>query len=132
MLGRLILPRIRATQGARHVNRETNALAQLMAVIENRQRHPSPNSYTTKLLEGGLERMGAKVMEEASEAVEAAGEAGEEGRAHLIHEAADLVYHLLVMLASRQVTWRDVELELESRFGISGLEEKASRRPESE
>jgi phosphoribosyl-ATP pyrophosphohydrolase len=100
-----------------------------MAVIEDRRRRPSEKSYTTKLLEGGLERMGAKLTEEAAETIEAAGETDAAGREHLIHEAADLVYHLLVLLASRDVTLGDVESELARRFGVSGLEEKASRIP---
>jgi phosphoribosyl-ATP pyrophosphohydrolase len=98
-----------------------------MAVIEDRRRHPSEKSYTTKLFRGGLQRMGAKLTEEAAETVEAAGETDAAGRAHLIHEAADLVYHLLVLLASRDVKLGDVELELARRFGVSGLAEKASR-----
>jgi len=68
-----------------------------------------------------------KVIEEAAEVVEAAGEAGDEGRQHLVCEAADLLYHLLVMLAHRDVRLEEVEAELARRFGISGLEEKASR-----
>ncbi len=102
-------------------------LDQLMAVIEDRKANPSQRSYTCTLLAGGVAKMGEKVMEEAGEAVEAAGEAGEEGRQHLVHEAADVVFHLLVMLAHRDVRWQDVESELRRRFGISGLDEKASR-----
>ena len=52
---------------------------------------------------------------------------GDAGRAHLTHEAADLIYHLFVMLAARDVALDDVEAELARRFGVSGLDEKASR-----
>ncbi len=59
--------------------------------------------------------------------IEAAGESGPAGQEHLVREAADLVYHLLVMLALRDVPLADVEAELARRFGISGLDEKESR-----
>jgi phosphoribosyl-ATP pyrophosphohydrolase len=100
---------------------------QLMSVIEDRKAHPPERSYTTRLFAGGVEKIGGKVTEEAAELVEAADEAGEEGRQHLVHEAADLIYHLLVMLAHRDVGLAEIEEELARRFGISGLDEKASR-----
>jgi phosphoribosyl-ATP pyrophosphohydrolase len=88
-------------------------------------------SYTAKLLKGGMEKIGPKVAEEAAEVVEAAGEPGEDGRQHTIREAADVIYHLLVLLAARDVKLSEVESELARRFGMSGLKEKASRGPKS-
>lgn len=102
-------------------------LAQLMAVIEHRKRNPPAKSYTTTLFAGGVEKIGGKIMEEAAEVVEAAGESGAEGRQHLIYEAGDLIYHLFVMLGHREVRLDEVEAELARRFGISGIDEKASR-----
>lgn len=102
-------------------------LHKLMEVVRQRREAPSPQSYTCRLFEGGVAMIGAKVTEEAAEVVEAAAEPGDEGRRHLIREAADLTYHLLVLLAARDATLQDVEGELASRFGISGLEEKAGR-----
>jgi phosphoribosyl-ATP pyrophosphohydrolase len=110
------------------LNDAATILARLMAVILERKAQPSEKSYTSKLLAGGVPKIGEKIIEEAAEVVEAAGEAGEEGRQHLVREAADLVYHLLVMLAHRDVRLEDVEAELARRFGISGLDEKASRK----
>jgi phosphoribosyl-ATP pyrophosphohydrolase len=104
-----------------------SVLARLMAVIEDRKANPSERSYTAKLLAGGIGAIGAKIVEEAGEVEEAAGELEDSGRKHLIHEAADLIYHLFVMLAYRDVTLADVEAELVRRFNISGLDEKASR-----
>lgn len=101
----------------------------LMAVIENRKRQAADNSYTRRLLSGGVPKIGEKIVEEAGEVVEAAGEPGEAGRQHLVREAADLVYHLFVLLACRDTPLADVEAELARRFGISGLDEKASRQP---
>jgi phosphoribosyl-ATP pyrophosphohydrolase len=101
-----------------------------MAVIANRQANPSEKSYTNKLLAGGVAKIGAKITEEAGEVVEAAGEPGEPGRQHLIYEAADLTYHLFVLLAHQNVKLAEVEAELARRFGVSGLDEKASRGQE--
>jgi phosphoribosyl-ATP pyrophosphohydrolase len=102
-------------------------LSQLMAVIEDRKRNPPPRSYTTSLFQGGVQKIGEKIREEAAEVVEAAGEPDAAGRAHLIQEAGDLLYHLLVLLAHREATLADVEAVLASRFGVSGLDEKESR-----
>ena len=100
-----------------------SVLAQLMATIEDRKANPSEKSYTSKLLAGGVGAIGAKIVEEAAEV----GELDGWNRKHLIHEAADLIYHLFVMLAYRDIPLADVEAELAGRFGISGLDEKASR-----
>src|SRR5688500_2855757 len=113
-------------------NDAATILARLAAVIEDRKAQPSEKSYTSKLLAGGVAKIGEKIGEEAAEVVEAAGEAGEDGRQHLVREAGDLIYHLLVMLAHREVRLEEVEAELARRFGISGLEEKASRTQEQQ
>jgi phosphoribosyl-ATP pyrophosphohydrolase len=98
-----------------------------MAVIEDRKANPSDKSYTNRLLDGGIAKIGPKVTEEAAEVVEAAAEPGDEGRAHTVREAADLVYHLFVLLGVRDIPLAEVEAELARRFGISGLDEKAAR-----
>jgi phosphoribosyl-ATP pyrophosphohydrolase len=109
------------------MNRSQTILAELMAVIEDRKLHPRENSYTAKLFSAGLEKIGAKIVEEAAEVVEAAAEPGEPGKTHTIHEAADLIYHLFVLLGHREISLSEVEAELARRFGISGLDEKKSR-----
>lgn len=107
---------------------EPPVFQRLMAVIEDRRANPPARSYTTSLFQGGVAKIGGKVLEEAREVVEAAGEAGEEGRQHLIRESADLIYHLFVMLGCRDVRLAEVEAELASRAGVSGLDEKAGRK----
>ncbi|MBI3839326.1 MAG: phosphoribosyl-ATP diphosphatase [Planctomycetia bacterium] len=102
-------------------------LARLMTVIEDRKAKPSEKSYTNRLLAGGVEKIGAKIVEEAAEVVAAAAEPGPDGRTHTIYEAADVVYHLFVLLGYRDISLAEVEAELARRFGISGLDEKASR-----
>ena len=109
------------------MSEQPTVLERLLAVIRDRQVHPSERSYTTTLLAGGVEKIGAKIVEEAAEVVEAAAEKGTAGQQHLIHEAADLVYHLLVLLRWADVGWQQVEAELARRFGVSGLDEKAAR-----
>ena len=104
-----------------------DVLQRLMAVIIDRKANPPERSYTTALFAGGVEKIGAKLLEEAEETVEAANEPGPEGQAHLVREAADLIYHLLVLLAQRDASLEQVEQILAARFGISGLDEKESR-----
>jgi phosphoribosyl-ATP pyrophosphohydrolase len=103
-------------------------LTKLERTIASRAAKPNPKSYTSKLLAGGVAMIGAKVTEEAAEVVEAAGEPGDAGREHFVREVGDLVYHLLVLMQHRSTTLADLETELARRFGVSGIEEKASRK----
>jgi phosphoribosyl-ATP pyrophosphohydrolase len=82
-------------------------------------------SYTAKLLRDGVDRCARKFGEEAVELVVSAVSRDTEG---ITSEAADVLYHLLVLLRSTDITLSDVMTELERRTGQSGLEEKASRR----
>jgi phosphoribosyl-ATP pyrophosphohydrolase len=108
--------------------RNLRPIDELEQTILARQAATGERSYTAQLLTGGVEIIGGKVLEEATEVVEAAGEPGDEGREHTIREAGDLVYHLLVLLAARGVSLSEVEAELARRAGVSGLDEKASRK----
>ena len=99
---------------------EMSILAQLMDRIEDRKQKRPFGSYTVTLLDGGVDRIGAKIVEEAAEVVEAA-EAQRPGmRQEVIHEAADLIYHLFVLLAHCDVTLDDVEAELSRRYTAHG------------
>jgi len=95
-----------------------------VGVIASRKADPSARSYTTRLLASGPEGAGAKVTEEAEELVRAAREETDD---RVVAEAADLMYHTLVLLACRDVPFDLVEAELARRFGVSGLDEKAAR-----
>lgn len=101
-----------------------DVLQRLATTIHARRAESAAKSYTRQLLDAGPERCAKKLGEEATETVIAA--LGAEPHA-LAREAADLVYHLLVLLECRQVAWRDVLIELEARMGTSGLAEKAAR-----
>jgi phosphoribosyl-ATP pyrophosphohydrolase len=107
---------------------EPSIVSKLMDVIaERKARPPGGRSYVVSLLQGGVPKIGAKITEEAAEVVAAADEPGDDGRAHLVHEVADLLFHTLVLLGHRDIPWADVEAELARRFGVSGIEEKESR-----
>ena len=99
-------------------------LEELERVVTARKDDPSVRSYTSRLLAGGVPAIGAKVTEEAGELVAAADHETDD---RVVSEAADLVYHMLVLLACRGVGLSQVEDELARRFGISGLDEKAAR-----
>lgn len=102
-----------------------NALDKLAATIQDRRSADPDKSWTAQLLAQGPEKAAEKFGEEAREAI---AEAIKGDRAALAHEAADVLYHLLVMLAARDVTLADVLDELARREGVSGLEEKAARK----
>jgi phosphoribosyl-ATP pyrophosphohydrolase len=106
----------------------TRPLDELERTIAERVATPSSKSYTTQLVNGGVEAIGAKIVEEAMEVVEAAGEAGDAGREHFIREVGDLIYHVMVLIRQQNCSFNDVETELARRAGVSGLEEKASRK----
>lgn len=101
-----------------------NALDRLAATILARKGADPAGSWTAKLLALGPEKCAEKFGEEAVEAII---EAVKGDRDRLTAEAADVVYHLLVMLAARDVTLGDVLAELERREGVSGVVEKAGR-----
>ena len=87
-------------------------LDELFETILDRQANPHPGSYTAKLLNAGEDEVLKKVGEEAMEVILAAKGQGNE---RLVSEVADLLYHLLVLLAARNLTLADVETELVQR-----------------
>ena len=99
-------------------------LKNLAATIKARRGAASDTSYTRKLLDAGPETCAKKLGEEATETIIAALVQTDDD---LTSEAADLLYHLLVLLESRMVDFDDVLKKLEQREGRSGLEEKAAR-----
>jgi phosphoribosyl-ATP pyrophosphohydrolase len=97
----------------------------LAATIDARAASGDETSYTRKLLDKGTEHCAKKLGEEAVETVIAS--LGND-REHLIAESADLIFHLLVLLKSRDISLKDVEAALAKRTVMSGLQEKASRK----
>ena len=100
-------------------------LERLYETILTRKRFPSSESYVASLFKAGQDKILKKVTEEAGEMILASkGRKREE----IIHEAADLMFHLLVTLGYHDIPPREVHHELARRFGQSGLGEKASRK----
>jgi phosphoribosyl-ATP pyrophosphohydrolase len=100
-------------------------LEDLAKIIDERAGASPDVSYTAKLLAGGPAKAAKKLGEEAMEAAIAA---VMDDKKHLTAEAADVLYHLVVMLKSAGVPLADVMEELRRRTSQSGLDEKASRR----
>ncbi len=100
-------------------------LADLEARVKARAQASADVSYTRKLLDRGVAHCAKKLGEEA---VEAAIAAVGEARERVIGEAADVLYHLLVVLHARGIALEDVEAELGARTRQSGLDEKAARK----
>ena len=101
-----------------------DVLERLASVIRDRRDAAVDQSYTRQLLDAGVRKCTKKFGEEAVETIIAATSESDDD---LASEAADLLYHLLVVLESREVALSDVLKILERRMGVSGLEEKASR-----
>lgn len=103
---------------------QTDVLQALAAVLEQRKSQDPEQSYVAKLYAKGLDAILKKIGEEATETVIAA-KGGDRGQ--IVYEMADLWFHCLVLLAQQELKPEDVLEELRRRFGLSGLEEKASR-----
>ncbi len=101
-----------------------NTLETLARTIEARKSADPDSSWTARLLAKGPEKCAEKFGEEAVEAIIAA---VKNDRENLVNEAADVLYHLTVMLAARDVALDEVMAELDRRQGTSGIAEKASR-----
>jgi len=99
-------------------------IAALYQVILDRKANPGEKSYTASLYTKGLDKILGKLGEEATE-LAVAGKGGERGE--IVCEAADVIYHMLVLLGYYEVAPEEVYAELRKRFGISGIEEKESR-----
>ncbi len=102
-----------------------DVLTELAQTLESRKNADPGSSYVALLYDKGLDEILKKIGEEAAEVVIAA-KSGE--KTAIINETADLWFHTLVMLAQQGLSPDDILSELEQRFGLSGLEEKASRK----
>jgi len=103
----------------------SDVLTQLTEVLEQRKQADPESSYVASLYHKGLDAILKKIGEEATETVMAAKDGDKD---KIIYETADLWFHCLVLLTQQGLTAEDVLKELDRRFGLSGLEEKASRK----
>ena len=102
----------------------SDILKQLDQILQQRKAEDPGSSYVASLYDKGLDSILKKIGEEATETVIAA-KSGD--KKQIIYETADLWFHTLVMLAQQDLNADDVLKELERRFGLSGLDEKAAR-----
>ncbi|MGJ0237701.1 phosphoribosyl-ATP diphosphatase [Novosphingobium fluoreni] len=102
----------------------SETLSRLEATIQSRRQADPGSSYVAKLNARGLNKIAQKLGEEATETMIAA---LVEDRQALVGEAADLIFHLVVLLAAKDIPLADVMAELDRREGVSGIAEKAAR-----
>ena len=108
------------------MSKKTDILERLSALLIERKNYAEDNSYTNQLYNGGNAKILKKIEEEAAELIEA----GSEGRVikkEIVHEAADLWFHTMVLLAFNEINPLEILNELERREGVSGIEEKSRR-----
>ncbi|MEA3335360.1 MAG: phosphoribosyl-ATP diphosphatase [Chloroflexota bacterium] len=91
----------------------SDVLLELSSVLEKRKRELPEGSYTAYLMTAGENEILKKLGEEAVEVILAAKDEGDE---RVIYEMADLIYHALVLLVDRELSWQDVEIELQRRY----------------
>ena len=101
-----------------------NIFQSLFDTIEARKTVSPDESYIASLMDGGTEKIAAKIIEESVETTEAA---LNDEREHIIHEICDLLFHTFVLAGYKNISLAEIEKELERRFGTSGLAEKAQR-----
>ena len=106
--------------------RNSDIFSRLFDLLSDRKKTLPDNSYTTTLFRAGKEKISEKIVEECSELVESYQE--NSAKKQIVHETADLFYHAFVLLVDSGTTLHEIESELERRFGVSGLDEKASRK----
>ncbi|PCJ86258.1 MAG: phosphoribosyl-ATP diphosphatase [Thiotrichaceae bacterium] len=107
----------------------SDILAQLTEILEQRKGAAPDTSYVASLYDKGLDAILKKVGEEATETVMAAKDVEQGGnRDKLVYEIADLWFHTMILMADQGLSSDDVLEELARRFGVSGHEEKAARK----
>lgn len=99
-------------------------LAKIDQVLQQRKQQSADESYVASLYAGGIDKILKKIGEESAETIMAAKDGEPE---QIVYEVADLWFHCLVLLAQQNLSSSDVLQELERRFGLSGLTEKAQR-----
>ena len=101
-----------------------NIIEKLETILQDRKTKDPKDSYVSSLYSKGNQDICDKITEEASELVDAT----KDGKAQVVHETADLLFHVLVLLASLDIKYATILDELTRRFGTSGIEEKNNRK----
>ena len=104
-------------------------LSALEKILEQRKSATADNSYVASLYNQGTDKILDKISEESAEVIMAA---KDEGNDKIIHEVADLWFHTLVLLRHKNISIKEIEIELIRRFGVSGHTEKDARYKSNE
>ena len=102
----------------------SDIIEKLETILQDRKTEAPRDSYVSSLYSKGKKDICDKIIEEAGELVDAT----EDGKSQVVHETADLLFHVLVLLASHDIKYATILDELTKRFGISGIEEKNNRK----
>ena len=105
------------------MSNQDNIFERLSKILRSRKETSEDNSYTSQLYKEGIEKIIAKIKEESEELIKAS----TSDKEAIIHEAADLIFHVMVLLAYKDIDPSDILKELERREGVSGIEEKSKR-----
>ncbi|HOK03365.1 MAG TPA: phosphoribosyl-ATP diphosphatase [Spirochaetota bacterium] len=105
-------------------NLKLDIFEKLFDILNERKSSSPESSYTAKLMHGGTKKICGKIIEEAAEVCEAA---LLEDKEHLKYEICDLLFHTFVMASYKNIELEEIRQELQRRFGVSGLVEKAGR-----
>ena len=100
-------------------------IAGVWATVEQRKQTMPEKSYVATLLRKGTDSICCKLAEECGESIKAA---REQGAGAVTNELCDLLFHMMVLMADRNISLKDLESEFAKRHGISGLDEKAARK----
>ena len=103
---------------------QNDIFVRLFAIIKERKTASPETSYVASLLSRGTGKICGKITEEAVEVCEAA---GENDKDHLVYEICDLLFHTFVLAGYKGISLGDIKMELQRRFGMSGIEEKKRR-----
>ena len=103
-------------------------LSRIDDILEIRKRSSAGKSYTKGLFDKGINEILSKIQEESEELIQAAASNNSDNRNKIIYETADLWFHVMVLLSNEDIKSKEILQELEKRFGLSGLDEKASRK----
>ncbi|MBL6700435.1 MAG: phosphoribosyl-ATP diphosphatase [Gammaproteobacteria bacterium] len=101
-----------------------NIIYRLEKILEERKKSDPDESYVSSLYRKGNDYICHKIIEESKELIDSS----YENKENMIHETADLLFHVLVLLASHDIKYDTILNELEKRFGTSGIEEKNNRK----
>jgi len=108
------------------MNDKNNVIERLSDILKDRKESSDSSSYTSLLYSEGIQKIISKIKEESNELIEAALDDFKKDDS-IIHEAADLLFHVMVLLAYMGIDPSEILRELEKREGISGIEEKSKR-----